>query len=71
MLWVFTEWGEFVVVGYKSRADEKSWNGANRKILEAEIAAHLLMFERIPNIYERVHKLGVRHIDSLFCNLKL
>lgn len=47
-------------MGYKSRADEKSWNGANRKVLDAEIASHLVMFERIPNIYGRVEKIGVR-----------
>jgi len=47
-------------VGYKSRADEKSWNGANRKVLETEIAAHLAKFERIPNVHGRVEKIGVR-----------
>jgi len=47
-------------VGYKSRADEKSWNGANRKVLDMEIAAHLALFKRIPNVYGRVEKIGVR-----------
>lgn len=47
-------------MGYKSRADEKSWNGANRKILEMEIATHLAKFERIPNVHGRVEKIGVR-----------
>lgn len=50
-------------MGYKSRADEKSWNGANKKVLDTEIAAHLAMFESIPNIYSRVEKLGVG-VDS-------
>ncbi|KAG0593424.1 hypothetical protein KC19_1G328800 [Ceratodon purpureus] len=47
-------------MGYKSRADEKSWNGANRKVLDTEIAAHMAMFERIPNVYARVAKLGAK-----------
>lgn len=49
-------------VGYKSRADENSWNGASRKVLDTEIATHLAMFKSIPGIYERVEKLGVRLI---------
>lgn len=53
----------YAAVGYKSRADEKSWNGANKKILDAEIAAHKAMFENTPNIYGRVEKIGVR-IDT-------
>lgn len=52
-------------VGYKSRADEKSWNGANRKVLENEIAIHLAIFESIPHIYEIVEKLGVSTAISL------
>lgn len=47
-------------MGYKSRADEKSWNGANRKVLENEIAIHLAIFESIPHIYEIVEKLGAK-----------
>lgn len=47
-------------MGYKSRADEKSWNGANRKVLDMEIAAHLAKFESIPNVHGRVEKIGAK-----------
>ena len=46
-------------MGYKSRADENSWNGASRKVLDNELATHLAMYQSIPDIYTRVEKLGV------------
>jgi len=49
----------FNPMGYKSRADENSWNGASRKVLDNELATHLAMYQSIPDIYTRVEKLGV------------
>ena len=55
----FFSWFVCHAVGYKSRADENSWNGASRKVLDNELATHLAMYQSIPDIYTRVEKLGV------------
>ena len=55
----FFPWFVCHAVGYKSRADENSWNGASRKVLDNELATHLAMYQSIPEIYTRVEKLGV------------
>lgn len=55
----FFGWVICHAVGYKSRADENSWNGASRKVLDSELATHLAMYQSIPEIYTRVEKLGV------------
>lgn len=47
-------------VGYKSRADEKSWNGASRRVLEEQIATHVAILKSVPSIYTAVEKKGVR-----------
>jgi hypothetical protein len=50
----FFSWFVCHAVGYKSRADENSWNGASRKVLDNELATHLAMYQSIPDIYSSV-----------------
>lgn len=61
-------------MGYKSRADERGWNGASRKVLEHQTATHMARLKSVPLIYSTVEKLGVRDSNSdlvLICGLRL
>lgn len=53
----------YCAVGYRSRADEKSWNGASRKVLDHQIATHVVILKSIPLIFSTVEKKGVCDID--------
>jgi hypothetical protein len=54
--------GWFLVVGYKCRVDENSWTGANRKILETEIAHKKFMLQNIEDLDVWCEKAGVREL---------
>ena len=53
-----------LTVGYKSRADEYSWNGTSRKVLEHQIATHMAILKGVPLIYAKVEEKGVCDNDS-------
>ncbi len=49
-------------MGYKCRVDENSWTGANRKILETEIAHKKFMLQNIEDLDVWCEKAGVRDL---------
>jgi hypothetical protein len=65
-------WSVCFVVGYKCRVDDNSWTGANRKILENELAHKRLLLHNIQDFDVLCQKAGVKHYflspSSLFSN---
>ncbi|KAG0625765.1 hypothetical protein M758_2G079500 [Ceratodon purpureus] len=47
-------------MGYKSRADVRSWNGASRKVLEHQIQTNMAILKGVPLIYTTVEKMGAK-----------
>jgi hypothetical protein len=60
------------VVGYKCRVDDNSWTGANRKILENELAHKRFLLQNIQDFDVLCQKAGVKYSflspSSLFSN---
>lgn len=46
-------------VGYKCRVDENSWTGANKRILESELANKRYMLQNIQDLDNWCEKAGV------------
>lgn len=46
-------------VGYKCRVDENSWTGANKRILENELANKRFMLQNIQDLDNWCEKAGV------------
>lgn len=56
-----------MTVGYKCRVDENAWTGANKKILEHELASKKHMLENIEDLEKWCEKAGVCADDYLLC----
>jgi hypothetical protein len=55
-------WSVCFVVGYKCRVDDNSWTGANRKILENELAHKRLLLHNIQDFDVLCQKAGVESV---------
>ncbi|CAK9255798.1 unnamed protein product [Sphagnum jensenii] len=56
-------------MGYKCRVDENSWTGANRKILETEIAHKKFMLQNIEDLDVWCEKAGVQLVIEVKAGL--
>ncbi|CAM6044874.1 unnamed protein product [Sphagnum compactum] len=56
-------------MGYKCRVDENSWTGANRKILETEIAHKKFMLQNIEDLDVWCEKAGVQLVIEVRAGL--
>lgn len=56
-------------MGYKCRLDENSWLGANRRILENEVANKLHMLYNIEDLDHCCQKAGVRTVIEVKAGL--